>query len=208
MKEFDQERWFELLDELGVTRETSTFQQLSTVHAESSRTYHNRDHVVDCLQQFDSARELATLPEEVECAIWFHDAGYDVHAADNEQQSADWAARFLRTAGVDEATVGRVIANIMATRHSESPRSGDEELIVDVDLSILGRAPADYDVYEANIRREYDWVPEDTFRTRRAEILQSFLNRPRIYTTDRFHDLFEEPARENLTRAIADLAAG
>jgi predicted metal-dependent HD superfamily phosphohydrolase len=43
------------------------------------------------------------------------------------------------------------------------------------------------------------------FRRKRAEILESFLARPQIYTTQLFRDRYEASARRNLSQAIATL---
>ena len=49
-----------------------------------------------------------------------------------------------------------------------------------------------------NIRKEYSWVDEETFSERRTEILDRFLKRKNIYSTDFFRDKYEEQAQENL----------
>ena len=82
---------------------------------------------------------------------------------------------------------------------------GDQLLIVDIDLSILGRAPDVYDRYEVAIGEEYKWVPKVTYRRERRAVLRSFLERDSIFQTDRFRERFEVPARENLQRAIDQL---
>lgn len=45
-------------------------------------------------------------------------------------------------------------------------------------------------------------MPEEPFRVGRKAILETFLNRPRIFSTDAMFDLLELPARANLARAI------
>ncbi|MBP7962586.1 MAG: hypothetical protein KBG20_06780 [Caldilineaceae bacterium] len=77
---------------------------------------------------------------------------------------------------------------------------------MDIDLSILGSDPADYDRYEAAIRQEYAWVPGFLFRRKRKAILQSFLDRPRLYATVFFRERLETQAHINLARAIAQLS--
>jgi len=65
-------------------------------------------------------------------------------------------------------------------------------------LSILGQPDARFREYEAQIRREYEWVAGASFVARRAEILERFLARERIYTTDPFFSKYERQARTNL----------
>ena len=95
----------------------------------------------------------------------------------------------------------------MVTRHDAVPRETDEEVLVDVDLSILGVEPKRFDEYENQIREEYAWVPSIVFRAKRREILKGFLARPSIYSTRRFLDVYEAQARTNLERAIKQLGA-
>ena len=53
---------------------------------------------------------------------------------------------------------------------------------------------------------EYAWVTESAFRAGRSKVLQSFLDRTRIYATDYFSAAFESAARQNLKRSLANLS--
>ncbi len=172
-------------------------------HAEPQRHYHTQQHLGECLAAFDGARESAERPHEVELALWFHDAVYDVKRHDNEQRSADWARAALLDAGVDADAAQRVHTLVMATRHTAVPEGRDATLLVDIDLSILGAERPRFDEYERQIRQEYAYVPGFLFRRKRREILKGFLDRPAIYGTPHFHDALERRARENLARALA-----
>jgi len=199
-------RWATLWTRLGSTRDHSAdFDDLVRRYAEPQRAYHTLDHILDCLSQFDRARTLAARPDEVEMAIWFHDAVYDPHASDNEQRSADLAADVLRGAGVAHDAIDRIRTLILDTRHIEPPGSPDGALLVDIDLSILGRDRGEFDRYERNIRREYCWVEMETYRTARTAILRSFLNASTLYRTPLFRDLYERRARENLEESLRRL---
>src|SRR6185295_1221583 len=113
---------------------------------------------------------------EVEIALWFHDAVYDVHRHDNERRSADWARDALAGAGVAATAIARVEALVMATRHATTtPGSADEELLVDIDLAILGADAARFAEYAAQIRREYAHVADAEFRAGRSAVLAAFL---------------------------------
>jgi predicted metal-dependent HD superfamily phosphohydrolase len=76
---------------------------------------------------------------------------------------------------------------------------------VDIDLSILGQPPERFWEYESQIRREYEWVPENVFTEKRAEILQQFLSRKTIYGTSYFFEKYERQARINLAASIQKL---
>lgn len=176
--------------------------QLLARYAEPHRAYHTQQHLRECLELFDANLELAEFPAEVELALWFHDAIYDVRASDNEARSADWAASALSSADASPASIVRVNALILATRHTSVPTGNDERLLVDIDLSILGAPTERFGEYDAQIRQEYRHVPGLIYRFKRKAILRSFLERPRIYSTDALHERFEQRARANLARAI------
>lgn len=176
------------------------FAQLKAAYAEPQRHYHTQQHLGECLSAFYDVRALAEHPDEVELALWFHDAIYDIKGHDNEQRSADWAREVLRDAGVAGEAAQRVHDLVMATRHTAVPSGHDERLLVDIDLSILGAERTRFDEYEQQIRREYAYVPGFLFRRKRREILKGFLDRPAIYSTPYFHDALEARARDNLRR--------
>ena len=112
----------------------------------------------------------------------------------------------LHEAGAGAVVVERVEALIMATCHDALPSTPDAQLLVDIDLAILGAEPPRFAEYERQIRDEYGFVPEPMFREKRAEILRAFLERPVLFSTPRYAGRFDAPARANLARAIASLA--
>lgn len=171
-------------------------------YAEPQRKYHSLQHLTECLEWFERVRELPGHAAEVEMALWFHDAVYDVKGSDNEQRSADWAAAKLIKAGVATEMIGRVSALILATKHTAAPTEPDQQVLVDIDLAILGAAEPRFAEYGQQIRDEYAFVPEELFNQRRRALLGSFLDRPRIYSTSHFHELLEERARANLRGAL------
>lgn len=171
-------------------------------YSEPHRHYHALQHLQECLRAFEGAEPLAERPAEVAMALWFHDAIYEVKRSDNEQQSADWAQQTLLAAGVSAEAAGRVHALIMATCHTATPTAADAQLLVDIDLGILGAPAARFAEYERQIRAEYAFVPGWLFRRKRRAILQTFLDRPRLYSTAHFHDQLEARARANLRQAI------
>ena len=91
---------------------------------------------------------------------------------------------------------------ILATKHNAAPSDPDTQLVVDLDLSILGAAPAAFDRYDADIRREYDWVPEEQYRAGRKAVLQHFLERSPLYHRAPLQARFATQARRNLRAAL------
>lgn len=198
-------RWTSLMGALGIAPSPDTFHALAKAYGEKHRGYHNAGHIAACLLALDEFRELAERPEEVEAALWFHDAVYNPHAGDNEARSAEWARAFLLSAGRAADSAQRVHDHVMATRHATPAASRDGALVADLDLSILGADRTRYDAFEKGVRKEYRWVPGFLFRSRRKEILSGFLRRDAIYHHGPVRAKLEAKARENLARAIAEL---
>ncbi|MFN8441495.1 MAG: hypothetical protein U0175_12020 [Caldilineaceae bacterium] len=180
------------------------FEQLVPLYSTPDRAYHNLAHIEACLTEFEAVKSLASDPVALQAAIWFHDVIYDPRSHDNEERSADFAAEQLRSLGMDEAQLEQVKQLILATKHDRSV-IGDATMLVDIDLSILGKPAEEFDRYDAAIRQEYQWVAEDAYRVGRAKVLQKFLDRPSIYQTDYFRIRYEAQARINLQRAIKQL---
>jgi len=202
-----EQRWLELWARLGAAESGGPiFTQLIAAYSEPIRAYHNTEHIRDCLAQFDLSRTLAQRPDEVETALWFHDAVYVPAASDNEVQSAELARSALTTATVPANTTDRIADLVLATRHQATARTPDEQLICDIDLSILGREPEVFAEFERRIRLEYSWVPEPIYRRERSAMLAEFLRRESIYQTARFRQLYQTSARANLERLLHDLA--
>jgi predicted metal-dependent HD superfamily phosphohydrolase len=195
--------WQSLAQRQGDTRLRDA---LLAHYTEPHRHYHTLQHLDACLCHLPPLLGLATHADEIACALWFHDAIYQIGASDNEWRSAEWARDALLSAGAPQEVAQRVFALVMATRHDAVPQSRDQEILLDVDLGILGTRAAVFDAYEQQIRAEYQSVPAPQFRANRRRILQGFLARKRIYHTALFFERYEGPARENLARSIAALA--
>ncbi len=198
--------WNEVWRALGVAAPAGLHAQLLVAWSEPQRHYHTLQHLGECLSLAGELRDEMVHPAEVVLALWFHDAVYDVRAHDNEAQSAQWAERALRAAGVAADVRKRIADLIMATCHGAAdapPRSQDSAILVDIDLAILGSLEARFAEYEAQIRAEYAWVPADIYAVKRREVLSGFLARKRIYTSECMHARFEAQARSNLSRAVA-----
>ena len=180
-------------------------QRLLAAYSEPQRNYHTLQHLSECLALFDRHRALATAPAEVEMALWFHDAIYDVKAGDNEARSAEWAHQALQQAGVAAPHIEKVVEHVMATRHAALPQGNDQQLLVDIDLAILGAARERFNEYEAQVRQEYGWVPAFLFRRKRREILAEFLARDPIYSTPALRAALEQQARLNLHESMQEL---
>lgn len=184
---------------------------LRTRYAEPQRYYHSWQHIEALLRHYHRWHTHFHRQVPVLWALYWHDAIYDPQAKDNEEQSAVLLERdghgHLPT---DDIVLAATI--IRATTAHKVPDglgagdAADTALFLDLDLSILGAPVHIYDRYEADIRKEYAFVPEAAFRAGRGAILKTFLARERLYLTDIAHEEWDVSARANLKRAIAALA--
>jgi predicted metal-dependent HD superfamily phosphohydrolase len=195
--------WRDAWAAVGVPTPASALRaELEARYGEPQRCYHTLQHLGECLDWFVRERAAAQRPGEVALALWFHDAIYDVHAHDNEARSADFARVALREAGASADAAQRVHALVMATRHNAQPADADAQLLVDIDLAILGAPAPRFDEYEQQICREYAHVPPALFAARRRQILVGFLARDPLYMTVGMRAHCEAQARINLRRVI------
>lgn len=179
-------------------------------YSDPGRAYHNWRHIDSMLAGLDGVRSEAELADarfdEVELAIFFHDAVYDPSAKDNEAKSAALLSELAAHHG--EKTPGaleRVTTMILATASHAPSADVSTRLLLDLDLSVLGSAEADYSRYALNVRAEYAAVPEAAWRSGRAAVLRRFLDREAIYQTTCFRRTLEAKARRNLASEIAAL---
>jgi len=201
------DRWSRLWREFSKEgAPAGSFEHLAGLYSEPHRHYHNFRHIADCLAEFDRARHLARDPLSVELAIWFHDAVYDTRAPDNEERSAQLSRAWLGRAKAEPALMDAVNRLIVATKRHDYSVHSDGALLMDVDLAIFGQPPERFWEYEQQIRDEYHWVNGVLFAAKRAEILNAFLARDRIYKTNLIFDQLETQARKNLKDSVQRLS--
>ena len=171
-------------------------------YSEKHRAYHNLSHLQFCLDLFEESHRQAADPDAVELALWYHDLFYDPQRHDNEMWSAAAAVTDGERLKVNYRLICKTKRLILATQHRKSSYEGDEAVIVDLDLAILGADREKFLAYEDGIRKEYSFVPVAIFKEKRAEILEGFLARKTIFNTPYFRKKFESKARENLRFSI------
>lgn len=200
------ERWLALWKHTEAQGDAcEVYSVLTNLYSQPHRTYHTLEHIKFCLDEFEQVRHLAINLNAVELAIWFHDAVYDTGIGGNEEKSASLARILIKHALLPDSIGQQVTKLILATKHVAIPTSPDAQLMVDIDLSILGQSPDRFDEYERQIRQEYDWVSDDKFAAGRSAILKSFLARPKVYLTQFFRDKYEMQARKNIIGSITKL---
>lgn len=74
-------------------------------------------------------------------------------------------------------------------------------------MAVLGKPAEEYNIYAAQIRKEYIHVPDDKYLIGRVAVLEHLMQGS-LYLTPEFQELFEEKAKGNLRREIESLKQG
>lgn len=184
-------------------------QNLLARWAEPQRRYHTVDHLRAVLDRIDELADQGGEGGELELvrlAAWFHDAVYRPDRSENEERSATLAEKALTEAGLTPHEVTEVARLVrLTTTHDPDPGDLNGETLCDADLAILATDPDTYREYTAAVREEYAFVPDDAFRDGRATVLRHLLSLPRLFRTPYGAAVWEEKARENAERELAEL---
>lgn len=183
---------------------------------EPHRAYHTTQHLQEALDLLStwctggsgSTRCASNWPSALALALFFHDAIYDPHRADNEEASAQLARSMLGPVGVPEEMLSAIDRLIDVTRHAAMPALDDERLMVDIDLAILGARPERYAQYRAQVRQEYRHVAEQDFLRGRLGVVERFLGQGLgLFHTERGRAELGAQALRNLAAEAQDLRA-
>ncbi|MBC7375987.1 MAG: hypothetical protein H7346_00950 [Burkholderiaceae bacterium] len=114
---------------------------------------------------------------------------------------------------MESDTAQRVHDLVMATAHNspQTTASGlsanrDAELLLDIDLSILGSPAERFEQYDQDVRKEHVAATGARYEAARAQVLQGFLDRPKIFQGEPSAALLEAQARINPNAALSRLA--
>jgi predicted metal-dependent HD superfamily phosphohydrolase len=204
------EAWVSTVKAAGATADDDAVaeagQDLLNRWQEPHRRYHDVEHLAEVLGAVDDLAGDAADVAAVRLAAWFHDAVYEGRPGDDEQRSADLAREVLTALGVPVPRTERVADLIQMTLHHDpTPGDSDAAVLCDADLAILGADAERYSSYVRAVRAEYAHVPEPMFLAGREMVLKALEAMPRLYRTAAGRERWEEAARANLARELAEL---
>ena len=185
---------------------TAARAEVVTLYVAPERHYHTLTHANQVLVLTRALIGGGDYIAAAYAAI-YHDAVYDPARGDNEELSAALAELHLTRQGASPGMIAEVRRLILATRHAGLQPDSDwaGKVLCDADLSVLGADADAYAEYSAGIRREYGYVPDDAYRVGRTKVLESFLQRERIFQTALMQSEYEAQARRNLAAEISAL---
>ncbi|NDL58193.1 HD domain-containing protein [Phytoactinopolyspora mesophila] len=199
-----QERWTALVGSSAssVRRGNDLLARWSEPH----RHYHSLAHLRAVLDALDLLAAEMKSPVSVRLAAWFHDAVYDGRPGEDERASAALAAEALAELGYPGGQVEDVARLVLLTvHHDPEPGDVDGATLCDADLSVLGSTQAAYQQYAEAVRRDYSHVSDAAFRNGRLIVVETLLNRQRLFRTPTGQALWDDAARRNLAVELTHL---
>ena len=168
-----------------------------------SRYYHTLEHIENMLAELAKIESAIGDKDTLLFSIYYHDIIYEPTKDDNEHQSAlFFLERISQTSFID---LHVCIAQIEKTKTHTLSTDQDTNFLLDLDLSILGKSPEEYQNYSKNIRNEYQMYPDLIYRNERRKALQNFLKMESIYKTEFFKREYEAQALKNIKREMAQM---
>lgn len=186
---------------------------LTSLLTQPHRTYHNINHVNDCLTEMEGYFQTHPEDEKVRWklthAIWYHDAVYNPYLPGvNERQSAElFAGRHERYFG-DLNDIEDVVRAIELTAHhlvTHDNLTLTQQLMLDIDLSGFGKPSNVYRRNTNNIRTEYYNTTDFDFIKNRISFLRALRKRNSLYYTPYFYNKYHDASMYGIDFEIQQL---
>lgn len=193
--------WMNLSARLGVDPKQSEiiWREIENAYGQPHRHYHTLTHIEAVVRHWQAFQSQFIAPDAALLALFFHDVVYDAAKSDNEERSAGMMHALL-SASVDDKMLAQAAFSILETKHHQATGDADTDLVLDIDMAILGAPWDTYLSYAENVAREY--IPVyglDSYAAGRGTLfIEPTLAHDRLFLTEAFAGL-ETQARENLS---------
>ena len=165
--------------------------------------YHTPVHV---LWMFQFAQEQfpdqAFAPWE-ELAIWFHDAVYIPNLNVSEELSAQYMLSMVSPAFTNSELSAAQFAIETTAQHLDPVTNELYNTVMDLDL--IAMSWNSFEAQSAAIRKEFDYVDDATYQTRRKAFLNRMLAKGFVYRSPLFKERYEDLAWANIKQAMEKL---
>lgn len=176
--------------------------EIKESYSSTKRHYHTLKHLENILAQLNEVKEQVQDWQTILFTLYYHDVIYKPLRSDNEEQSADLAAKRMKQISVSDQKIKLCREQILATKAHSKTANADTNYFIDADLSIFGHPWETYLEYCNNIRKEYSIYPDLVYIPGRKKVINHFLTMDRIFKTPFFYNKFELQAKQNLKKEI------
>lgn len=199
------ERFFDLISKYcdDPTFNTRCWEEITKCYTAKNRYYHNLQHLENMLQELEMVKQEVKHMDSLLFSIYYHDIVYQATRSDNEHQSALLFKQQISPTNFNN--IEYCFLQIEATKAHERSEDYDTNILLDLDLSILGKSQAIYKKYCQQIRQEYRIYPNMLYRRGRKRVLAKMLEHSSIYKTTTFIEKYEKQARANIALELNQL---
>ena len=176
---------------------------LSKNYNSSKRHYHNFDHLQNMIIESKEVEPFIQNLDAIYFSIFYHDVIYKPSRSDNELQSAEFFNEYISKTSFED--INLCFAQILATKSHKRRANMDTNILLDLDMAILGSPREDYKLYAQRIRKEYYIYPNIIYKKGRVKVLKQMLEPSSIYHHEYFIDKYEAKARENINYELKEL---
>lgn len=180
--------------------------EIESNYQKPSRHYHNLNHLTNLYEELLDVKSMISDWDTILFTLFYHDIIYNALKSDNEEKSAELAAKRMQQIGVNQRRISKCVDQIIATKSHSASVNFDTNYFTDADLSILGSSWNAYQAYYINVRKEYSIYPTFLYNRGRRKVLKHFIQMDRIYKTEHFHQKLERQARKNLKAELSLLS--
>lgn len=173
-------------------------------YSSKSRFYHTLAHIENMVTELEEVADLVKNWDGLLFSIFYHDIIYNATKTDNEHQSALLFEK--RISKTSFRHINPCKAQIEATKEHQHADDADTNILLDIDLAILGKNKNRYQEYAQNIRKEYQIYPDFLYRKGRKKVLKTMLEKEAIYQTQYFREQYENQARANILSELNQLS--
>ncbi len=151
--------------------------------------YHNYKHTFETAKEALDLGERHQLPpdelQDLVLAAWFHDTGYIDAYKGHEEESVRYATEWLEREQYPPVRIERIVSCIMATKHGSETNSLLQDILVDADLSNIGKKSffanaellrVELEIFQDKFFTDQEWAQFQidfllgvSFRTREAQ---------------------------------------
>jgi len=179
--------------------------EIETNYSSKSRHYHSLLHIEFMIRELNHVKNNIEKMDTILFSIYYHDIIYKSTKSNNENESALFFKKRIKNTNFKD--INTVFEQIEATKHHKLSTNNDTNILLDLDLSVLGQSNEIYKKYSTNIRKEYKIYPDFMYNKGRIKVLKHLLSLDSIYKTEYFLTKYEVSAQSNLKNELDALCS-